>query len=120
MMPKKLHPKRSKMSYLKRTYMVPPAFIKVWKPVSEGNFQHFEHNRADPADFGISNDQDFEPPPQEVSDEVHIIDSVKEVLEEIRVLGGEKAAVSPIILVWEAFAKLWVIVGHEFASFVER
>ena len=99
--------------------MIPPALVKVRKPVSECNFKHFEHNRTDPADFCISDDKDFEPPPKEVSNEVDIIDGVKEILEQVRVLRGEKAAVFPIVFVWQTFSKFWVVMNHEFSSFIE-
>jgi hypothetical protein len=42
--------------------MIPPAFPKVRKPMSECNFHYFKDNTAYPAKLYIPDDHHFEPP----------------------------------------------------------
>lgn len=52
---------KNKENY-KETYMIPPALPKVWKPVSEGDFDKFEGATDYPCDLCVSDDHHFEPP----------------------------------------------------------
>lgn len=42
--------------------MIPPAFPKVWKPMSECNFQKLKNDTYNPAYLDISYDHHLKPP----------------------------------------------------------
>jgi len=51
---------------------VPPAFSEVGEPVLEGEFEKFEKDTQEHAEFPISNNQHFEEPSKEMSRNKHI------------------------------------------------
>ena len=56
--------------------MIPPAFMEVWQPVSESEFKEFKDDGANPAHFGVSDDEHFEPPSKQMGHKVNIKNSI--------------------------------------------
>jgi len=101
--------------------VVPPALPKVGQPVTEGDLKQLKHDAVDPAHFDVTDDHHFEPPPEQMSKEVHVHCRVPDVEERVvRVLWGIDSAVLCVALLGERLTETGFKVLEELPCLAQR
>lgn len=106
---------------IKSTYVVPPALVEIWQPVTQRYLDKLKGATDDPGNLGVPDDHHLEPPAGQVSDEMHVKHSVVDVAHaRHRVLWGENAAILSIVPLGQLVAKTWMENLENLPGFVQR
>lgn len=105
----------------KKTYMIPPALMKICKPVSKRNFDQFKGCTYYPCHFYVSNHYHFEPPSRKMCDEVNIKYCLVYIVHAWNwVLWRENPAVFCVISFRKRIAKWWMKKFECFSGLISR